>query len=305
MVEKSGKIWMDGKFVDWDSAKVHVLSHALHYGSAVFEGIKCYETEKGPAIFRLKEHNERLFHSADVFHMRIPFSKEQVFDAIKETVRINRLRSCYIRPIAFLGYGPMGLNPIKSPVSVSIAAWPWGAYLGEEGMRNGISIRTSSYPRNHANAALASAKISGQYVNSILAKREAVTEGYDEAVMLDVKGNISECSGENIFIVKNDELRTTPLGTILPGITRASIIRLANDLGYRVMEEYFRPEDVLEADECFLTGTAAELTPVRALDKKGIGPGKPGPVTLKLQQAFMDILHGKNSKYGSWLECVE
>lgn len=304
MVEKSDSIWMDGKFIKWDEAKVHVLSHALHYGSAVFEGIKCYETDKGPAIFRLKEHNDRLFHSAEVFRMKVPFSKKEIFDAIKQTVKINKLKSCYIRPIIYLGYGPMGLNPVKSPVSVSIAVWPWGAYLGEEGIKNGISIRTSSYPRNHANADLASAKISGQYVNSILAKREAVTQGYDEAVMLDPKGNVSECSGENIFIVKSGKIKTTPLGTILPGITRASIIQLAKDFGYEVREEYFKTNDIFEADECFLTGTAAELTPVRALDKKPIGAGKPGPVTMKLQQAFMEILHGKNKKYESWLEYI-
>ena len=304
MVEKSDSIWMDGKFIKWDDAKVHVLSHALHYGSAVFEGIKCYETGKGPAIFRLKEHNDRLFHSAEVFHMKVPFSKKEIFDAIKQTVKINKLKSCYIRPIIYLGYGPMGLNPVKSPVNVSIAVWPWGAYLGEEGIKNGISIRTSSYPRNHANSDLASAKISGQYVNSILAKREAVTQGYDEAVMLDPKGNVSECSGENIFIVKDKKIKTTPLGTILPGITRASIIQLAKDFGYEVREEYFKTKEIFDADECFLTGTAAELTPVRALDKKPIGAGKPGPVTMKLQKAFMDILHGKNGKYEKWLEYV-
>jgi len=304
MVEKAKKIWMDGKFVDWDSAKVHVLTHALHYGSAVFEGIKCYETDKGPAIFRLKDHNNRLFHSAEVYHMKVPFSKEDIFNAIKNIVKENNLKSCYIRPLIYLGYGPMGLNPIDSPVKVSIAAWPWGAYLGEDGIKKGISLKTSSYPRNHTNETLASAKISGHYVNSILAKREAVSSGYDESVMLDVKGNVSECSGENIFIVKDNVLKTTPIGTILPGITRSSIMQLAKDFGYEVKEEHFKKEDIYKADECFLTGTAAELTPVRALDDKDIGAGKPGHITMKLQKAFMDILHGKNSKYEKWLEYI-
>tara|TARA_Y100000294_G_scaffold146542_1_gene142136 strand:+ start:1703 stop:2617 length:915 start_codon:yes stop_codon:yes gene_type:complete len=304
MVEKAEKIWMDGKFVDWDDANVHILTHALHYGSAVFEGIKCYEAKKGPAIFRLKEHVDRLFHSAKVFKMKIPFSNEEIFDAIKETVKVNKLKSCYIRPLVYLGYGPMGLNPIDSPVKCSIAAWTWGAYLGEEGMKKGISLKSSTYPRSHSSAELASAKISGQYVNSILAKREAVSEGFDEAVMFDMKGHVSECSGENIFIVKNNMLITPIADRCLPGITRASIKQLAGDLGYEIKEERLNKEDIYHADECFLTGTAAELTPARALDNKNIGAGKPGPITKKLQETFMDILHGKNSKYESWLEYI-
>ena len=304
MVDKSEKIWLDGKLIDWDDAKVHVLSHALHYGSAIFEGIKAYETPKGTAIFRLKEHVDRLYDSAHVLCMKIPFSKQEFFNAIKETVKINNLKSCYIRPLVFLGDGPMGLNPISSPVRCMVAAWKWGAYLGEEGMAKGIRLRTSSFQRNSVNAMMTKAKISGNYVNSILAKLEAVKQGFDEAMMLDTEGYVSECSGENIFIVKNNIIKTTPLGTILPGITRASIIEIAKELNYEVREEKFTRDEVYIADECFLTGTAAELTPVREIDNRTIGEGKPGPITKKLQDIFLRTVSGKTKEYERWLEYV-
>ncbi|MEK6949351.1 MAG: branched-chain amino acid transaminase [Nanoarchaeota archaeon] len=301
MVDKSDKIWMDGKFVNWDDAKVHVLTHALHYGSAVFEGIKAYEASKGTAIFRLKEHVDRLYNSAHIFGIKIPFSKQEFSDAIKETVKINKLKSCYIRPLVFLGDGPMGLNPINSPVRCMVAAWSWGAYLGEEGMAKGIRLRTSSFQRNSVNAMMTKAKIAGNYVNSILAKLEAVKQGFDEAMMLDTEGYVSECSGENIFIVKNNIIKTTPVNTILPGITRASIIEIAKELNYEVKEEKFTRDEVYIADECFLTGTAAELTPARELDNRAIGEGKPGPVTKKLQDIFLKTVTGKTKEYERWL----
>ena len=304
MVEKSKKIWLDGKFINWDDANVHVLTHALHYGSAVFEGIKAYEAAKGTAIFRLKEHVDRLYGSAHIFCMKIPFSKQEFTKAIKETIRINKLKSCYIRPLVFLGDGPMGLNPVNSPVRCMVAAWKWGAYLGEEGMAKGIRIRTSSFHRNNVNAMMTKAKVSGNYVNSILAKLEAVNQGFDESMMLDTEGYVSECSGENIFIVKNGIIKTTPLGTILPGITRASIIEIAKGLGYEVKEEKFTRDEAYLADECFLTGTAAELTPVREIDNRQIGEGKPGAATKKLQETFMKAVKGQVKKYESWAEYI-
>ena len=304
MVDKSEKIWLDGKFVNWDDAKVHVLTHALHYGSAVFEGIKAYEASKGTAIFRLKEHVDRLYNSAHIFGIKIPFSKQEFSDAIKETVKINKLKSCYIRPLVFLGDGPMGLNPINSPVRCMVAAWQWGAYLGEEGMAKGIRLRTSSFQRNSVNAMMTKAKIAGNYVNSILAKLEAVKQGFDEAMMLDTEGYVSECSGENIFIVKNNIIKTTPVNTILPGITRASIIEIAKELNYEVREEKFTRDEVYIADECFLTGTAAELTPVRELDNRQIGEGKPGPITKKLQDIFLKTVTGKTKEYERWLSYI-
>jgi len=268
--ETIAKIWMHGKLVEWKEAKVHVLTHTLHYGSAVFEGIRCYETSKGPAIFRLKEHNERLFYSAEALQMEIPFSKKELFDATKEVVKENNLKSCYIRPLVYLGYGPVDVNPLVIPVKVSIAAWPWKDYMGEKGIKNGISLKTSSVPRDFLNSDLASAKISGQYVNPSLSKRESVNQGYDESLMLDSKGNVSECSSENIFIVKGNMLKTPSIGTILPGITRDSIMKIAKDLGHEVKEENLKKEDIYESDECFLTGTLAEITPVTSLDKKPI-----------------------------------
>jgi len=302
MVEKADKIWMDGKLVDWDKANVHVLTHALHYGSAVFEGIKAYDAKKGMAIFRLKEHVDRLFDSAHVLGIKIPFSKSEITQAIKETVRANKLKSCYIRPIVFLGDGKMGLNPIGAPVKCVIAAWSWGAYLGEEGIAKGIRLRTSSFNRHFVNSMMTKAKISGNYVNSVLAKLEAVNQGFDEALMLDTEGYVSECTGENIFIVKNSVIKTTPNTSILPGITRATIMQIAKDMEHEVREERFTRDELYIADECFLTGTAAELTPVREVDNRAIGAGKPGPVTKKLQETFMKVVKGQIKEYEHWNE---
>lgn len=302
MMEKSEKIWMDGKFVKWDEANVHILTHALHYGSAIFEGIKCYEAVKGPAIFRLKDHVERLFDSAKIFGIKIPYAKDEISQAIKETVKVNKLKNCYIRPIVYLGYGSMGLNPIGIPVKCSIAAWPWGAYLGEEGMAKGIRLRTSSFNRHFVNSMMTKAKISGNYANSVLAKLEAAQEGFDEAVMLDTEGYVSECTGENIFIVKNNKIKTTPMTSILPGITRDTIMRIGIDMNHKVIEDRFTRDELYSADECFLTGTAAELTPVREVDNRAIGIGKPGPVTKKLQETFMKTVKGQTKDYEHWVE---
>lgn len=305
MIPKTEKIWMDGKFVDWDRATVHVLTHSLHYGLGVFEGIRCYETKKGPAIFRLDEHIDRLFGSAHIFLMDIPYTKKEIRDAIIGTVRINKIKECYIRPLAFIGYGAMGLYPKGNPVNVSIAAWSWGAYLGDDGLTKGIKVKTSSFIRNHVNANMTRGKVCGYYVNSQLAKKEAIACGYDEALLLDTEGYVSEGSGENIFMVRNGVLKTTPLTSILEGITRNSIMRIAADKKIRVLEERFTRDELYIADEAFFTGTAAEVTPIRELDGRTIGAGKPGPITRDLQAVFFDIVKGKNKKYISWLTDVK
>jgi branched-chain amino acid aminotransferase len=305
MIPKTEKIWMDGKFVDWDKATVHVLTHSLHYGLGVFEGIRCYETKKGPAIFRLDEHIDRLFGSAHIFLMEIPYTKKEIRDAIIGTVRINKIKECYIRPLAFIGYGAMGLYPKGNPVNVSIAAWSWGAYLGDDGLTKGIKVKTSSFIRNHVNANMTRGKVCGYYVNSQLAKKEAIACGYDEALLLDTEGYVSEGSGENIFMVRNGVLKTTPLTSILEGITRNSIMRIAADKKIRVLEERFTRDELYIADEAFFTGTAAEVTPIRELDGRTIGAGKPGPITRELQAVFFDIVKGKNKKYISWLTDVK
>jgi len=304
-VEKTEKIWFNGKLVGWDEAKVHVLTHTLHYGLGVFEGIRCYRTEDGrSAIFRLEEHTERLFASAHVAQMEIPYSKEEINDAIVETVRANRLDEAYIRPIAFIGYGNMGLYPGDNPVDVVIAAWKWGAYLGEEGIKNGIRAKVSSFSRHHVNVSMTKAKIVGNYVNSILAKREVVSCGYDEAIMLDPDGFVSEGSGENIFIAKDGVLKTPPLTSILKGITRESVIEIAWDLGIEVVEERFTRDELYMADEAFFTGTAAEITPIREVDDRKIGNGKPGPITELVQKVFFEIIRGKNEQYKHWLKWI-
>jgi branched-chain amino acid aminotransferase len=305
MLKKTEKIWMDGKFVDWDNAKVHVLTHTLHYGLGVFEGIRCYETGKGPAIFRLDEHVERLFDSSHIFLMEIPFSRNEIRDAISKTVKVNRMKECYIRPLVYIGYGAMGLYPKENPVSVSIAVWPWGTYLGEKALENGIKVKTSSFIRNHVNSNMSRGKVCGYYVNSQLAKKEAITCGYDEAVLLDTEGYVSEGSGENIFIVRNGTLKTTPLTSILEGITRDSIMKIAADEGIRVVEERFSRDELYIADEAFFTGTAAEVTPIREVDGRMIGKGKSGELTRKLQKRFFDIVKGKNKKYESWLAYIK
>ena len=297
------KIWMDGEFVDWKEAKVHVLTHALHYGSGVFEGIRCYKTKKGPAVFRFKEHLERLYTSAELYHMEIPFSLEKLRRATKELIKLNELEACYIRPIAFRGYGEMGLNPLNSPVNVSIAVWPWGAYLGEEGIKNGIRCNLSSYQRISPNALPPFAKCTGPYVNSILAKVESINAGYDEAIMLDYRGMVSEGPGENIFIVKDGAISTTPEhASILRGITRASVMQIAKELGYAVDEIDITKDSLLKAEEVFFTGTAAEITPIREID--GVEIGKPGPVTKAIQEKFFSIVNGEDPSHENWLDYI-
>ncbi len=295
---------MDGKFVDWDKAMVHVLTHSLHYGLGVFEGIRCYETSRGPAIFRLDEHVDRLFDSAHIFLMSIPFTKKEIREAIVETVKINRIKECYIRPLVFIGYGAMGLYPKENPVNVSIAVWSWGAYLGDDGIKRGIRVKTSSFIRNHVNSSMARGKVCGYYVNSQLAKKEAIQCGYDEALLLDTEGYVSEGSGENVFIVRDGVLKTTPLTSILEGITRNSIMTIASERKIPIVEERFTRDEVYIASEAFFSGTAAEVTPIRELDGRVIGEGRPGPLTMQIQSAFFDIVKGKNRKFKSWLTNV-
>ena len=304
MLKASEKIWMDGRLVNWGDANVHVLTHTLHYGVGAFEGIRCYKTAAGPAIFRLDEHVDRLFASAHILQISIPYTREQIVEAIKDTVRINRLESCYIRPIVFIGYGSMGLYVEDNPISVAVAVWDWGAYLGDEGLEKGIRAKISSFTRHHVNISMTRAKVPGYYVNSILAKKEVKAAGYDEAILLDPDGYVAEGSGENIFIARKGILKTTPLTSILAGITRESIIKIARDMGITVVEERFSRDDLYIADEAFLTGTAAELTPLREVDNRVIGSGRPGPVTKKLQDAFFAIVHGKDSRYKEWLTHV-
>ncbi|HHW19602.1 branched-chain amino acid transaminase [Thermodesulfovibrio thiophilus] len=304
MIPKTEKIWMDGKFVNWDDAKIHVLTHSLHYGLALFEGIRCYETEEGPAVFRLKEHVERLFKSAHIFTLKIPFTETEIYDAIKETIRINKINSCYIRPIVFIGYGSMGVYPKNNPIQVAIAAWSWGAYLGKDAIQNGIKVKTSSFIRNHVNSSMSRGKVAGYYVNGQLAKIEAVSCGFDEAILLDTEGYVSEGSGENIFMVRKGILKTTPLTSILEGVTRDTVINIAKDLGIEVREERFTRDELYISDEVFFTGTAAEITPIREIDGRVIGSGSCGSVTRKIQNLFFDIVKGKSPKYKHWLDFV-
>jgi|TARA_Y100000310_G_scaffold345855_1_gene471499 branched-chain amino acid aminotransferase len=302
-MEEAEKIWMDGKFVDWKKANIHILTHTFHYGAGVFEGIRCYNTDKGPAIFRLKEHIDRLFNSADIIGIKVPYSKEDFLKACKEIVKVNKLNSCYLRPIIYYGYGQLGVNPLSSPVNCAIAAWSWGKYLGEEGVAKGIRLMKSSFTRNNKNI-LNPAKVNGNYVNSVLAKKEAVSAGFEEAVLLDNEDFVSECSGENLFIVKNGVIKTVPKGSILPGITRDTVLKVAQDMKHETKEELFRIDELYNADECFLTGTAAEITPVREVDNKTIGNGKPGEITKKLQKLYSDIVQGKVKEYDHWLDYV-
>ncbi len=300
-MEKTEFIWFDGKLLPWDEAKIHVLSHTLHYGAGVFEGIRFYETEEGPAVFRLKEHIERLYYSAGVLRMRIPFSKEEFIQAVKELVKVNKLKSGYIRPICFFGYGKMGLNPEGAPVRCAIAVWPWGKYLGEGAVR----VKTSSYTRIHPKTTKADAKICGHYVNSIFASIEAKEAGYDEALLLDYMGNVAEGPGENIFIVKSNTLMTPPLGMILSGITRSSVIQLARDQGINVEEKVITLDDIYSADEAFFTGTAAEITAIESLDDKKIGEEAPGPITSNLRDLFLNVVNGRDERYRAWLTYID
>ncbi|UCG12218.1 MAG: branched-chain amino acid transaminase [Deltaproteobacteria bacterium] len=302
MVEKAKKIWLDGKFVDWDDANVHILTHTLHYGLGIFEGIRCYECEDGrSAVFRLPEHVGRFFDSAHSMLMEIPYSREEVIQAILDTLRTNEQKAGYIRPLAFIGDGAMGLHPQDNPIRVSIITWPWGAYLGEEGLTKGIRAKVSSFTRHHVNIMMTKTKTCGNYANSILAKLEVTRDGYDEAIMLDTEGYVCEASGENIFIVRRGELRTPPLTSILAGITRDSVIKIARDLGFMVREERFSRDELYIADEAFFTGTAAEITPIREVDRRTIGEGRPGPLTKKLQDTFFQVVKGTQPKYKHWL----
>ena len=303
-MDRTEWIWMNGEFVPWDDAKVHVLSHGLHYGTGVFEGIRAYETERGPAIFRHRDHLDRLHRSAELYYLELPFSSDQLRAATHELIRRNGLRSCYIRPIAFRGYGEMGLYAKQAPIDVLIAVWPWGAYLGEEGKRNGIRAKVSSWRAISADSLIPHAKAAGQYLNSVLAKEESVKAGYDEAILLDQQGFVSEGSGENIFVIR-DGVICTPghTSSILDGISRASVIQIARDLGYTIEERGIARAELYLAEEVFLTGTAAELVPVREIDDHPIG--KPGEITTQLQTRFDDALHGRAEEYLEWLDLVE
>ena len=305
MSDRDGKIWMDGKLIDWRDAKIHVLTHTLHYGMGVFEGVRAYKTVDGTAIFRLQEHTQRLFNSAKIFQMEVPFDKHTIAQAQLEVVRANQLESCYIRPLIWIGSEKLGVSAKGNTIHVAIAAWPWGAYLGEDGLARGIRVKTSSFTRHHVNVSMVRAKASGWYVNSILANQEAVTDGYDEALLLDVDGYVSEGSGENVFIIKAGKLYTPDLASCLDGITRDAIMTLAHDFGIPVIEKRITRDEMYCADEAFFTGTAAEVTPIRELDNRTIGEGKRGPITEKLQSAFFDIVSGKSEKYADWLSKVK
>ncbi len=296
---------MNGEFIATEDAKIHVLSHALHYGTGVFEGIRAYETPKGPGIFRHIDHIDRLFRSAELFYMSVPFSREQVRQATHELIAQSGLKSCYIRPIVFRGAGSMGLFPLDCPVEVAVAVWEWGAYLGEEGKRDGVRAKISSWRRISADSLIPSAKASGQYLNSVLAKIESHKAGYDESILLDKHGNVCEGTGENIFVVRDGKIITpTFASSILGGINRMSVIQIAQDLGYEVIERSIGRAEVYLADEVFLTGTAAELTPVREIDDHPIGEGSPGPMTRQLQASFEEALHGRDSRYLEWIDLV-
>src|SRR5687767_4818946 len=300
MADRDGQIWYDGKLVPWRDANTHVLTHSLHYGLAVFEGVRAYKTTQGTAIFRLKEHTERLFNSAHIYMMKIPYSREDIMSAQKEVVRANKLEQCYIRPIAFYGSEKMGVSPKGVKVHVAIAAWPWGAYLGAEALEKGIRVKTSSFARHHVNVSMCRAKYSGTYANSILANLEATEHGYDEGLLLDVDGFVAEGAGENLFIVKNGAIYEPELTSALIGITRESVITLARDMGYPVSARRITRDDLYVADEAFFTGTAAEVTPIREVDGRMIGEGRRGPVTTRLQNAFFDCVNGKAERYRGW-----
>ena len=304
MADRDGFIWYDGELVPWRNATTHVLTHTLHYGMGVFEGVRAYKTADGTAIFRLKEHTERLFNSAHIFQMKMPFDQATVEEAHKAVVRANKLESCYLRPIVFYGSEAMGIAATTLSVHVAVAAWPWGAYLGAEGMEKGIRVKTSSFTRHHVNINMCRSKSVGTYTNSILAHQEVAHDGYDEAMLLDVDGYVAEGAGENIFIVKNGKLYTPDLTSCLEGITRATVLALAEELGIPVIEKRITRDEVYCADECFFTGTAAEVTPIRELDNRQIGEGRRGPVTARIQSLFFDVVNGKVPARAEWLAHV-
>ncbi len=305
MSDRDGQIWYDGKLVPWRDANTHVLTHSLHYGLAVFEGVRAYKTETmGTAIFRLKEHTTRLFNSAKIYQMPMPYSMDQIMEAQREVVRVNNLESAYLRPLAFYGSEKMGVSPKGAKVHIAIAAWPWGAYLGEDGLKKGIRVKTSSYARHHVNVTMPRAKVASTYANSILANNEAIDHGYDEALLLDTEGYVAEGAGENLFIVRDGKVATPELTSALDGITWRSIQMLCADHGIPVEARKITRDDVYIADEAFFTGTAAEVTPIRELDGRIIGEGTRGPITEKLQSAFFDIVYGRAPKYKHWLTPV-
>jgi branched-chain amino acid aminotransferase len=302
-VNTADLIWLNGEFVAWEDARVHVLTHALHYGTGVFEGIRAYETERGTAVFRHQDHLDRLENSAKLYYMDLPFSKEQIREATHDLIARSGFKSCYIRPLVWRGYGPMGLNPLENPVEAMVAVWEWGAYLGEEGQQNGVRARVSSYRRISSDSLIPHAKASGQYLNSVLAKIESLKSGYEEAILLDDKGNVCEGTGENIFVVKNGVIYTPPqTAGILDGINRKTCMQIARDLGYELVERDIARAEVALADEVFLTGTACELTPLREIDDIEIGP--PGPITREIQRVFDDALRGRAPQYAEWLDLV-
>ena len=304
MADRDGEIWMDGQFVDWRKANIHVLTHTLHYGMGIFEGVRCYETGSGSAIFRLKDHTQRLLNSAKIFQMNIGYSKEELMQAQLETVRRNRLKSCYIRPIVWVGSERLGIATNNNKIHMAIAAWPWGAYLGEEGLAKGIRVKTSSFTRHHVNVSMVRAKASGYYINSILAHQEVCGMGYDEALLLDTEGYVSEGAGENLFIVKSGRLFTPDLASCLDGITRDSVMTIAKDFGIEIVEKRITRDEIYCADEAFFTGTAAEVTPIRELDDRSIGEGQRGPITEKIQACFFEAVSGRAPKYQSWLSPI-
>lgn len=305
MADMDGQIWKDGELLDWRDAQLHVLTHSLHYGMSVFEGVRAYQMDSGEtAIFRLKEHTTRLLNSAKILQMDIPYSADELMAAQLQVVRENQLSSCYIRPIAWIGSEKLGVSPVGNTIHVSVSAWPWGAYLGEDGLAKGIKVKTSSYTRHHVNASMVRAKCSGYYVNSILANREVTANGYDEALLLDTEGYVSEGSGENVFIVRDNKIYTPDLASCLDGITRDSVVTFARDMGIEVIEKRITRDEMVIADEAFFTGTAAEVTPIRELDDRTIGNGGRGPITEKLQSTFFDVVAGRNKKYDHWLTRV-
>jgi branched-chain amino acid aminotransferase len=304
MANRDGFIWMDGKLVPWREANIHVLTHTLHYGMGVFEGVRAYKTSEGTAIFRLKEHTRRLLNSAKIFQMKVPYTEEQLAQAQLEVVRENKLTSCYLRPIIWIGSEKLGISARSNTIHTAVAAWEWGAYLGEDGLNKGIRVKTSSFTRHHVNVSLVRAKASGYYINSILANQEVTAHGYDEALLLDTDGYVSEGSGENVFIVRNGIVYTPDLASCLDGITRDAIITIAHDLGLEVREKRITRDEMYCADEAFFTGTAAEVTPIRELDDRTIGNGGRGPMTEKIQKVFFDAVAGKNDKYRHWLTLV-
>jgi branched-chain amino acid aminotransferase len=304
-LQKTEKIWMDGELVNWDDANIHILTHTLHYGSGVFEGIRAYGTPRGPAVFRLTDHITRLFNSAKIFLIDIPFTPEEIIEATKQTVRVNGLDACYIRPIVYLGYGEMGLNPLPCPVQVSIAVWPWGTYLGDDGIANGVRCKISSWQRHDPNAMPPAAKGTGMYINSSMAKVEALKAGYDEAILLSPQGYVSECTGENIFIVKHGKLLTPPVSAgALEGITQSSVMTIARDLDLQVHTVNILRSDLYTADEAFLSGTAAEVVPIRAIDDRVIGDGTPGSITKRIQETYFATVRGEIDRYKDWVEHV-